>query len=83
MKIAKTIRKNLLTLAYAYAEATGKSITDVSREIYGRGGFVKGFEDNKSSISIDKLERVIAKFRREWPRRKKFPVLDPIFMDGK
>jgi hypothetical protein len=83
--IAQTIRKNIITTADAYAKVTGKSPSDVSRDFYGRGVFLADFARAEQSISIDKLDRVMKKFRRLWPRGKNgkplhFPVLDPVFM---
>ena len=84
--IAQTIRKNIGVVAHAYAEITGKSLSDVSREFYGRGVFLTDIANSDQSISIDKLDRVMRKFRTRWPRGqngkpKNFPVLEPVFMD--
>ena len=81
MMIARTVRQNVVTLTNAFAKASGMSRSEVNRHFYGRGNFLTEFASGKQSISIDKLDRVIAKFRKEWPKGHKFPVLTPVFMD--
>jgi hypothetical protein len=74
-------RKNLLDIALAYHKATGKSLSEIGREFYGRGSFFtnlqKGKQQQLASRSIDSMLR---EFRKRWPEKADWPYVKAIFM---
>jgi hypothetical protein len=74
------IRQNLNALVAAYRKATGKSLTSISKEFYGRGDFLREFQAGRHTISVDRLGAMIRQFEERWPDGEKMPVLRPIFM---
>ncbi len=83
MSIVATVRDNLLTLAGAYSSATGKSLTQISKEAYGKSSFFEDLKAGTRSLSIDKLERMIEWFRENWPAEADVPALRSVFMSFK
>lgn len=81
MAIAAEIRNNILTIAAAYRKATGLSLATVSARFYGNAGFLSEFKAGRQTISIDKLEEMVAKFRAEWPKDAIWPYLNAMFLD--
>lgn len=71
---------NLLMIVAAYRKATGKSLTTVSKEYYGRGDFFDQLQRGTHSISIDRLSAMLEKFRSDWPVGASWPLTRPIFM---
>ncbi len=76
----KTVIQNLLTIVSAYCAATGRSLTSVSKDFYGRGDFFAKLREGDHTISIGRLSEMLDKFRREWPRDASWPLTRPIFM---
>lgn len=76
----RIIRDNLLAIAGAYAEATGKSLTEVSKEFYGRGNFLVQLRQGRHSLSVPKLGAMLRKFRQKWPRDTKWPPYRAVLM---
>jgi len=74
------VRKNLLALVADYRSKTGKSLTSVSKEFYGRGDFLREFQAGRHTISVDRLGAMLRQFAAEWPEGEKMPPLRPIFM---
>ena len=74
------VRDNLLALVDAYQRATGKSLTAVSKEFYGRGDFFDQFARGEHTISIARLGAMLDKFAADWPEGTEKPVLRPVFM---
>jgi hypothetical protein len=81
MTIAAEIRTNLLAIVAAYRRATGLSIATVSARFYGNAGFLSEFKAGRQTISVDKLDEMVAKFRAEWPENAEWPYLGAMFMD--
>lgn len=77
--IAKEIRVNVLAIANAYREATGLSLATVSARFYGNAGFLSEFKAGRQTISVDKLDQMVGKFRAEWPSEAEWPDLGSIF----
>lgn len=73
--IARILRDNLLTLAQNYARATKSSLPAVSKRFYGNVGFFAEFRAGGTSISIDKYDAVVERFREEWPSDREWPFL--------
>lgn len=79
--VTTAVRKNLLAIVTAYRQATGKSLSEVSKKFYGNAKFFEQFKAGEHSISITKLDSVVAKFRAEWPEDAEWPYLNAIFME--
>jgi hypothetical protein len=73
--LARTARENLKAIVGAYARATGQSRAAVSKGFYGNTRFFDEFFAGDHSISIDKLDEVIARFREAWPPGAPWPAL--------
>lgn len=78
--IAKTVRDNLLAIAAAYRKATGKSLTQVSKDFYGNADFFVQLRRGEHSISVKKLDEMVEKFRQSWPPGAKWPLVRVIYM---
>lgn len=76
----KLIVKNLMLIATTYAQAVDKSLTTVSKEFYGRGDFLVELENGKHTISIRRLDTLLADFREKWPKGAKWPQVSPVTM---
>lgn len=81
--IADTARKNLIAIASAYAKATGKTLSAVSKEAYGNSSFLAAFKAGQQSVSLDKLDGMLTWFSRRWPEDVDLPYLSAIFMTPK
>ena len=83
--IDKTVRKNLLAIADAYGNVTGMSRSDIGRKFYGRGSFLKDLRAGKFSPSTSQVDKLVAKFLKEWPKERlaDWPFLEALFMDRK
>lgn len=81
MTIATEIRANLLAIVAAYRKATGLSLGTISSRFYGNAGFLAEFKAGRQTLSIDKLDKVVEKFRAEWPDGASWPYLGAIFMN--
>lgn len=81
MTIAKEMRSNVLAIAAAYRKATGLSLATVSARFYGNAGFLSEFKAGRQTVSIDKLDEMVAKFRREWPENGKWPELAAVLFE--
>ena len=79
--MSKTCRTNLLILAGTYAKANRMSLSQVSTRAYGSAYFLQKFKEGKVSISLAKLDEMIAWFRENWPPNADWPMLRAIFMD--
>lgn len=79
--ISKTVKANLLAIVAAYRKATGATVPEVSKKFYGNTNFLDEFRDGEHSISLKKLDGMVAKFREEWPEGAEWPYLRPAFMD--
>jgi hypothetical protein len=81
---ARIIRENLLAIVAAYCHATGKSLTQASKEFYGNATFFRDLKspkrDDWPSIGADKLETMLASIRAKWPEDARWPATRPVFM---
>jgi hypothetical protein len=73
---------NLLLVAKTYAKVTGRSLTAIGKEFYGRGSFFDELESGERTISVDRLIVMMREFREKWPedQRKKWPLVRTVFM---
>jgi hypothetical protein len=78
----KIVTKNVLALADAYAAATGKSLSTVSKQFYGSSYFFRDLRAREASISIRRLEQMLDQFRASWPEGVAWPVMMPILIKG-
>jgi hypothetical protein len=82
LKIAKLIKQNLVAIADAYAMATGKTRTQISKEFYGRGSSLdEMLKPGGPSISVDKVDDMLGAFRGKWPKEAIWPMVPVIKMD--
>lgn len=79
--LAQIARKNLRQIATAYGKAKGLPLSVVSKRLYGRSSFLDELHRGKQSITIDKLDEILRKLRRDWPNDADWPFLPAIFMD--
>lgn len=74
------IVENLLAIVGAYRKATGKSLSTVSKDFYGRGDFFAKLKRGEHTIGIDRLSTMLDKFRASWPKEADWPMTRPVFM---
>ena len=79
----QVIIDNLLKIVAAYRAATGRSLTSVSKDFYGRGDFFDKLKDGSQTISIERLSEMLDKFRSEWPDGAVWPLTRAVFMTQK
>ena len=77
------VAKNLLLIVGAYQKATGKSLSTISKQFYGRGDFLEKLKAGEHSISIDRLSSLLDQLRAEWPEGTPWPLTRPVFMTQK
>lgn len=70
---ARACRENLRAVIAAYRQATGLSLTVVSRRHYGNAGFLEAFLRGRQSISIDKYDSLLDSVRAAWPEGAPWP----------
>jgi hypothetical protein len=76
----EVIIENLLAIVAAYRKATGKSLTSVSKDFYGRGDFFVRLKKGDHTIGIGRLSTMLDKFRDQWPEGEAWPLTRPVFM---
>lgn len=76
--VAATCRTNLRLIVAAYRQATGSSLSAVSKAFYGNAGFLDSFLKGTQSMSIDKYETVVTNLRTKWPENAAWPFLRAI-----
>ena len=83
MTFAATCRENLIAIATAYAAARKKPMTlaQVSRKFYGNASFLDSFATGKMTITIDKYDEMIGKFKAAWPANGDWPFLHAIIIE--
>jgi hypothetical protein len=74
------VKANVLSVVKAYRNATGESLSEVSRKFYGKGNFLSEFIKGKHSISLGKLDEMLSHIFKKWPEKADLPELPPIFM---
>lgn len=62
------IVNNLILIAKTYAEVTGRSLTAISKEFYGRGDFFAELEKGEQTISLGRFGKMMTDFREKWPK---------------
>lgn len=82
MSFESTVRKNLLDIVAAYQAATDKSLSEISREFYGKGDFFAKYKETKDKyrLSVRSVDMMIRKFRKRWPKKADWPFVEAIFM---
>lgn len=76
----KICRQNIRALAAAYRDATGYTITQISRRAYGNSGCLDEFVRGKQSISLRKLDEIMSWFDANWPDGAAWPRLGAVMM---
>jgi hypothetical protein len=67
------MRENLMALANAYADATGLSLTTISKRIHGKQSFFAEYGAGKQTLRVNHYWYVIDRFREEWPDGTPWP----------
>jgi hypothetical protein len=80
MSIKAAVRENILAVADAYAKATGLSISTVSYRFHGQQAFLNDFRAGKCSIHLDKIDDMLQRFAKAWPKGTPKPKLKAIKM---
>lgn len=76
--IIETLRENLVTVAKAYARATGSTLGKTSKQFYGNGSFFEDFQKGRVSISVDKYDAILGKFHAAWPKGAEWPITQAV-----
>jgi hypothetical protein len=79
--IAKTCRESLLAIAWAYAEAKGLTLGQVSKKFYGNTKFLDRLNRGWSAITLEKFDAMIKAFREDWPPNGDWPMTPAIYLD--
>jgi len=77
------MRANLIALAQAYAENTGRSLASVSKEVHGNQAFLLRFANSEISVRLDTYFKIINRIRKGWPDHAPWPVTSAIPKLGK
>jgi hypothetical protein len=77
---ANLVRANLLAIAAAYARERGISISAVSKKFYGNSIFFRLLRDGNEAVTVPTVDRMLRKFRDEWPEGADIPFLPIIDM---
>ena len=80
--ISSTVRANIGALVDAYRAATGLSDSQIGKKFYGNSFFFRDFDRGKLTISLKKLDEMMAEFHKEWPEGADWPHLRPVFMEA-
>jgi hypothetical protein len=75
-----TVKENLCAIVDAYMSATGLSEAQISKRFYGNVQFFREFRIGKHSISVKKLDEIVAEFKERWPPDAEWPYLRPLLM---
>lgn len=78
--MANPAHDNIIAIADAYREATGKSWNQISKEFYGNSDFFDKLRSDKRSISVSQFFIMLGKFRAAWPPRGLWPKTRKINM---
>ena len=78
-KIEPFLRENLLMLARAFAQATGRTkLGGISRLVYNDGRFFDQLAAEEISFTARKYDEAVAWFAKNWPKDSVMPALiDP------
>ena len=72
--LAETLVANLITIAQAYAEGHGMTLEAVGRKFYGNSRFFPRLQGQEGrSISVHKMDEMIAGMKAHWPPKTEFP----------
>ena len=58
-------RKELRVLTTAFTEATGRSLSAISKEYYGKSSFLGKFLDGETTMGIKKYDELTEKIRTD------------------
>jgi hypothetical protein len=80
--ISNVLRQNLKAVFAAYGRATGTNLSQISRQFYGKGDFLESFLAGDRSMSIDKIDEVLAAMRAKWPKDAPWPYLRAVLIEA-
>jgi len=67
-------RSYLLAIASVFAKANGLALATVSRRYHGTDSFLADFANGHRTITLKKLDEMVAAFARDWPAGAKWPT---------
>lgn len=77
--IGTEILSSFKIIVRAYAKATGDSDVKISKMLYGNAHFLERFFTGEQTISLTKLDEMLALLAEKWPEGTPWPVI-PIMM---
>jgi hypothetical protein len=80
-KLDPTARANLIAIFREYRRATGLAMSTVSQRFYGNSSFIDQYAAGRTSVSLEKLDEMLAELRSTWPDNAQWPMTRAIFMD--
>lgn len=83
--IAKVVRENVKAIVLAYAKATGRTITGISKDFYGNAEFLPLFFKGEHSVSIKKLDDMLygeEGLVERWPAGAPWPLCRVVVFRG-
>lgn len=75
------IKQNLLAIADAFCAATGRTMTGISKEFYGKKDFFEKLRADETTVSIKKVDEIVAAFRGRWPDGTPWPETRTVTMN--
>jgi hypothetical protein len=76
--LSEVFRDYLLKVAELYRVAEGLAMPTISNKFYGNAKFFDQYRAGECSISIDRYEAVVEKFKANWPKGLYFPKFPKI-----
>lgn len=83
LKIEPLMRDNLLVLAKAYCNGTGRTLGSLGRQVHGDTPFFLRLEAGEGTVSARKYDDVMAWFAANWPADVKRPKIQELFAKSK
>lgn len=83
--IETVVRENVKKIVQAFAKATGRSITGISKDFYGNAEFLPLFFGGKHSVSVKKLNDMLYGENglvTRWPEKTPWPLCRVIVFRG-
>jgi len=72
----KLLRTYLLLVARRYAKERELALTTVARRFHSTETFFDDFEAGKVSVTLRKLDQMLAAFREQWPDGIQWPDIN-------
>lgn len=83
--IASVVRDNVKAIVKAYAKATGRTLTGISKDFYGNAEFLPLFFKGEHSVSVKKLDEMLYGEKgmvTRWPEDAAWPLCKVVVFRG-